>query len=126
VQNRICLTSDGGLAVFQRFTPTIVSERGTFDVRVRIVTHGVTKHIHCVDRAVVDEADVLLGLREPGDRGAARRQRRHRRGTAGARDEQNVHSRRDMVLAARRSTNRRRAPTDRAYAYSLTRCTVHE
>jgi DNA-binding CsgD family transcriptional regulator len=115
VENRICPTSDGGLAVFQHckrtagrgvwnvvtgemiwspetfriygFDPaattpsmellfgivhpadragvaeaveTIVCERGTFDVRFRIVTRGVTKHIHCFGRAVVDEADVLL------------------------------------------------------------------
>ena len=39
---------------------TIVRERSTFDVRFRVVTHGVTKHIHCFGRAVVDEADVLL------------------------------------------------------------------
>jgi DNA-binding CsgD family transcriptional regulator len=39
---------------------TVVRERGTFDVRFRIVTHGVTKHIHCFGRAVVDQADVLL------------------------------------------------------------------
>jgi DNA-binding CsgD family transcriptional regulator len=39
---------------------TIVRERGTFDVRFRIVVHGVTKHIHGFGRAVVDEADALL------------------------------------------------------------------
>jgi DNA-binding CsgD family transcriptional regulator/PAS domain-containing protein len=115
VENRICPTSDGGLAVFQHSTrtagrgvwnvvtgemiwspetfhiygfdpaittpsmellfgivhpadragiaeavETIVCERGTFDVRFRIVAHGVTKHIHCFGRAVVDEAEVLL------------------------------------------------------------------
>jgi DNA-binding CsgD family transcriptional regulator len=39
---------------------SIVRERGTFDVRFRIVVHGVTKYIHCFGRAIVDESDMLL------------------------------------------------------------------